>query len=310
MPSHAEVCVLVGTVATSERAPYLLRALSSVRNQIAVRARPIVIANGEAEDPALLREISQMPGVTLLRRAEGHFPRALAEGRRLVDTPFFTQLDDDDELLPDALHTRVLRMARPDAPDAVVTNAVIERVGTRMSGTLSMTDVAAVERDPLGMLAQVNWMLPGVALFRTDVITCETFEAMPQFLEWTYMGLLLASRHRIVFLAEPTIIHYEGHPFSVDLSRACTLGRPRSFDDVLALDLPARIRRQFRIKRTAAWHQAADAAGAGRAAWTAHMRSLASPAGWRYLSFTRHLLRRSLATCRAGMVTGASTDGT
>jgi hypothetical protein len=293
MTSPSDICVLVATVATSDRAPYLLRALASLRTQIAVRAWPIVIANGDAADPALLREIGRIPRLTLLHRAEAHLPRALAEGRQLVDTPFFAQLDDDDELFPDALHTRVLRMMQPDAPDAVVTNGLIRHIAASTPETLSMPDTGAVERDPLGTLVERNWLLPGSALFRTSVITRAAFEAMPRYLEWTYMGLLLASRHRIAFAAVPTVVHYEGHAFSVDQSRACTLGRPRAFDGVLALDLPARIRRRLRIKRGAAWHDAAQAAGPGRPAWDAHLRSLASPAGWRYLAYTRHLLRGS-----------------
>ncbi len=290
MTSPTEIPVLIATLASSDRGPYLLRALASLRAQAGVRARPIVIVNGGAGDPALVGEIRRVPDAIVLHRDEPHLPRALAAGRRLVTTRFFAQLDDDDELLPDALRLRAERMSQPDAPDAVVTNGLI-RNGT--AETPSIPDVAAVAADPVGTLVERNWLLPGSALFRTGAIDEVVFEATPRFLEWTYIALLLATRYRIAFLPTPTVIHYEGHEFSVDQSHACALGRPRAFAAVLALDLPPAIRRRLRMKRGAAWHAAAEASRAdrdGRAAWAAHLRSVASPAGWRYLAYTRHLI--------------------
>lgn len=62
MTSPAPVCVLIATLATSERAPYLLRALGSLRAQGPVVTRAIVVVNGAVADAALLRELERLPG--------------------------------------------------------------------------------------------------------------------------------------------------------------------------------------------------------------------------------------------------------
>lgn len=297
MTRRDPVCVLVATLASSDRAPYVLRAIDSLRAQSKVYARPIVVVNGEMADPAVVGNLEQDRDITVLYRPEANLPRALAAGRRLVDTPFFAQLDDDDELLPNALELRLQRMMQLDKPDAVVTNGLI-RAGSLE--TESMADFPLVERDPMRTLMERNWMLPGSALFRTETLSEAVFEATPRFLEWTYIGLLLASRYRLALLSSPTVIHYDDHAFSVNQSRECTLGRPHAFEAVLALDLPAEVKRQLRVKRGAAWHQAAQAAATGDrtgSAWAAHLRSLTAPGGWRYISYTRHLLRKQQAKC-------------
>ena len=181
-------------------------------------------------------------------------------------------------------------MSGQDAPDAVITNGIIRNAaGERFS----IPDPAAVEQDPLGALMEANWLLPGAALFRAGAIGEDVFADTPRFLEWTYIALLLASRHRIALLPESTIVHYEGHAFSVDRSRECALGRPLAFEAALQLDLPRAVKRRLRTKRSAAWHTAAQAARLASdpaAAWAAHLRSLAGPGGWRYVSYTRYLL--------------------
>jgi glycosyltransferase involved in cell wall biosynthesis len=293
------VCVLIATLASSDRARHLMRALDSVRAQTNVDARPIVIVNGRMADRALVERIGLTPGVRILHRAEANLPLALAAGRALVDTPFFAQLDDDDELLPHALELRLARIGESDAPDAVVSNGVIRADSLHSQ---SIPDVSTVSRDPIRTLIDRNWMLPGAALFRTASMTGALFEATPRYLEWTYIGLLLASRYRIAFVGESTFVHYDDHAFSINRSREGALGRPHAFDAVLSLDLPANVKRLLRVKRGAAWHTAAQAARSARenaSAWAAHLRSLAAPGGWRYLSYTRHLLGRQQPVRRA-----------
>ena len=150
-----------------------------------------------------------------------------------------------------------------------------------------------VEQDPLTALMERNWLLPGAALFRSAAIGTDVFAATPRYLEWTWLALLLATRHRIALLPAPTVVHYEGHAFSVDRSQACARGRPLAFDAALRLPLPGPIRQRLRAKRGAAWHTAAGAALRDAdfgAAWIAHLRSLAAPGGWRYATYTRYLM--------------------
>jgi glycosyltransferase involved in cell wall biosynthesis len=290
MTELQDVCVLIPTLASAERAPYLLRAIDSLRSQPPVRARIIVVVNGPRCDPALVATLEQMADVRVARVPEADMPGALAAGRALVDTEYFAELDDDDEVMPGALALRARRMAETDCPDAVITNALIRRNG---ADTLNIADMDAVARSPLRSLLQRNWLVPGAAMFRTATVPVELFAAIPRYLEWTYLGLVLAQTRRLAFLSEPTVIHYVGHPFSVDQSRECLLERPMAFEALLKLDLPVSIKHLLRARRSAAHHAAAEMFCAGsnrRAAWGSHLRSVAGRGGWRYLLYTRYLL--------------------
>lgn len=282
----------MATLASRERSPYLLRAIDSILVQKGVKPRVLVVVNGGNAEPALVRRLEGLPDVLVLRRQEAGIPAALGVARRQVDSVAFSQLDDDDELLPGALALRLERLQAGDRPDAVVTNGAI-RAGE--AERFSIPHVETVARDPLAAMTTYNWLLPGSALFRTSSIDAGLFEHAPRYLEWTYVGLRLATRHRIAFLPQPTIVHYEDLPFSVDRSRAGVLGRPWAFRQLLTLDLPPNVRRALRAKRAAAWHDAAEhllKEGDYRAAWHAHSRSLMHREFWRYLGFTRHLLHK------------------
>lgn len=53
---------------------------------------------------------------------EGSLPRALIAGRRTVATPFYSFLDDDDELLPVAIDLRLAPLLADPAVDIVASN--------------------------------------------------------------------------------------------------------------------------------------------------------------------------------------------
>lgn len=290
MPDVSGIPVLVPTLATSERGDYLLRALDSIRRQQGCRGLPVVIVNGDRHDEVVVATIEAMPGVRLLRVPDAHMGAALAAGRRSLNSEFFAELDDDDELLPHALSTRLARLRGAGDLDVVVSNGLLRSpTGERQS----MPQVDVVARQPLASLMASNWLIPGAALFRTSAIPAEWFAAMPRYLEWTSLALRLCQSRRIAFLGEPTVIHHEGHEFSVDASTAARLGSPAAFDVLLALDLPAEIRRQLRRKQSASFHHAAEtcrASGDLGAAWRAHAASLMSVSGWRFLPYTRRLL--------------------
>jgi hypothetical protein len=70
---------------------------------------------------------------------------------------------------------------------------------------------------------------------------------------------------------------------------------------VIALPLPADVRRTLRRRVARAYHDAAIAslsAGALADAWRHHARSLVRRGGWQFLPFTRRLARASLAHSR------------
>lgn len=287
-----EVTVIVPTLALRARAALLRRALATVRAQAGVRAIPLVVVNGTERDPVLLRELRADPGVRVIVLDDADLPAALCAGRAHVDTEFFGGLDDDDELLPDALSLRVRALADDEACAAAVSN------GFRRNGAgadvLHVPDAEAVDADPLRALIRINWLLPGSWLCRTASVGVSMFDGMPKYLECTYLALRFALDGRMRFLASPTVIWNTDTPASQSRSRAYVLGQVPALERILALPSPPEVRAAFRTRLSVARHAIADLhlhEGSRDEAWRWHLRSLRGPGGWRFLPFTRHLLR-------------------
>jgi len=282
--------VIVPTLASKERSSFLDRALDSIAAQD-VAATAIVVANGDATDRDVLDRLRKRDDIRFIHAASTTLPDALRVGREQVDTAFFAELDDDDELLPTAISSRLAVLEADDSCAAVISNAWMRSAhGT----SESIPDVELVRADPLRALIELNWLVPGAAVFRASVVTADYFGQMPQYLEWTYLALRLALDHRLEFLASPTTVHWVGLPFSINDSSECQRARPGAVERLLELPLPVDLRRALEEKRAGFYHEIADARianGDHLEAWGAHLRSLLSPSGRRYLSFTRHLLR-------------------
>ena len=251
----------------------------------------LVVLNGARRDPNVERVLeSRSPRDALVREAGG-LPAALAAGRAMVKTPWFTALDDDDFLLPGALLLRVRALEERADCAAVITN------GYRRNGSGDELHVKAdnrVHADPIRTMLEGNWFLPGSWLCRTEKVGVNIFEEMPSYLECTYLGLRIAAEHPIVWRDTPTVVYSVGSPAAESLSRAYVLGQVAGLRRIIALNLPDDVRRALRSRIAGAYHSAADherMAGARLAAWRWHVASLMQPAGWRYLPFTRHLLR-------------------
>jgi hypothetical protein len=207
-----------------------------------------------------------------------------------VQTSYFAELDDDDELLPDALSQRLELLGHNHQLDVVVSNGWIRG---RTGDEASIPDIAAVRADPLRSLLDRNWLLPGAALFRSERVPVIWFDAIPRCLEWTWIGLNVSLHNRIAFLEQPGVVHYPDLPFSTYASHPCLAARAEAIRGLFTLPLPADVRQRLRAKLADALHSVSDlhrSEGDTRAAWTAHLECLTLPGGWRYLAFTRHLL--------------------
>jgi glycosyltransferase involved in cell wall biosynthesis len=291
MHAQPAVSVVVPTLATKERAPFLLRAIASVLAQSHVRATPIVVANGPTVDADLLAHLRRRRDIRLVRLGPADLSGALAAGREAIDTSSFSELDDDDLLLPDALATRVDALFGDAVPDVVVSEGIIRSAhGDRRC----IGDIAAVRLDPLRSLMRRSWLLPGATLFRTEHFPASLFATLPRYLERTYLAAVLATRFKVCFVETPTVMHFVGNPFSMDASHDCCIGRAGAIRRLLELPLTQEVRRIVRDKICAAEHHASVlhlGERRYRAAWVAHLRSLATRRGGRYLGYTRHLLR-------------------
>ena len=290
MRDSLSVSVVMPTEARPDRARLLRRALESVRSQRGVRTIPIMVVNGPAADRGLLAELTHSEGVHLVRLEAAGLPAALRAGREQVRTPYFAELDDDDEFLPGALLARVQALeARPDV-DVVVTRGYVDRGGRR---ELNVPDLEACQEDPLRSLLAHNWLAPCAGLFRSATIGTEYFADVPSYLEWTYLGLRLCLERRILFLNASTWVYHADTPGSLSKAPTYVLRQPASLDRLLALPLPGDARRRLLQRRGTALHTAASLelrAGRSQAAWRWHLRSLAAAGGWRYVLYTRRLL--------------------
>jgi glycosyltransferase involved in cell wall biosynthesis len=288
--SLPEVSVIIPTLAAAERAESLERAIASVRSQEGVRAVPVISINGARRHAPVLTRLRADPALTLVDRPEPGIPGALRAGRATVRSPWFTALDDDDVLLPGTLAARVRVLTEQPGCRAVVTN------GFRRNGSgdvLHVKSPASVRSDPLGYLLETNWLLPGSWLCRTADFGPEFFDAMPRYLECTYLAVRLATSGRLEFLDQPGVIWQAGRLGSESWSRPHRLGEADALARILELPLPRPFRAELERRHAAACHSISDVhrlEGSGRDAWSWHWRSLRGRGGYRYLLYTRRLL--------------------
>ena len=292
MSTLPRVTAIVPTAADPRRRASLFAAIDSLRAQAGAEVTVLVVANGPGADAALLADLARLPGVRLLRREPAGVCAARRAGREAVDTEFFCFLDDDDVYLPGAVAARLAPLLADPACDLAVGN------GFKMSGTerrllKTETDFAAFAADPAGGVLGYNWLPSCAGLFRTDRIPAGLFEPAETHHEWTLLAFRLALTKRIAFVAQPTFCIGDT-PGSLSKQAAHDWAAADAVRTMLALDLPAALRRRVRRKLGAALHARAGIClgqGRRREAWRWHLQSLAEPGGLaRYGAFTRKLL--------------------
>jgi hypothetical protein len=285
-------------MASPERQAVLLRALDGVLIGQGDTVVPIVVVNGARFHPPLVEHLKARRDIRFLYREEPNPATAAEHGRMMVDTPFFSMLDDDDEVLSGAIPARLAPLLEHPHIDAVVTNGYVCRDG---QACVDYPDFLELGREPLAALQFANWLRPCNALYRTATIATDYFRHVPQFLEQTYVAYRLAMERKIHFLDKLTYRYHVGSPSSVSASERYLLGQPESIRAILTLDLPAPIKAGLRRKLCDSHHEICEHAlqsGDRAAAWRHHLRSLASGGGYRYLTYTRKLIAGTLGLVR------------
>jgi glycosyltransferase involved in cell wall biosynthesis len=249
------ISIVMPTQALRQRAANLLRAVESVLSQQGVRAIPIVVVNGPMRDAELTRELARRPNLRLTVLQDADLPAALKVGREQVDTPWFGVLDDDDELLPNALATRVEGLRDRPEYDVIVTNGLLRG---REGDELNVADFSKCAIDPLRALMDRNWLVPCSGLFRTSAVDVPIFDGIPQYLEWTYLAIRISTSCKITFLNRPTFVYYTDTQLSRSKSRDSVLGGPAAIERLLELELPPDVRARLEMRVGMARHCAAD----------------------------------------------------
>lgn len=284
----ALVTVIIPTLAN--RIGELNRAITSVYQQHGGRAVPLVVVNGDRYDPDGLADLKRREDIRLHQVAEPGVSNARLEGRRLVDTPYFMLLDDDDELLPQAVQAGLGAMEMHDA-DVAAFNGFAERYGKRV---VFYPQFSETDPDPAMALLEENWLASAGGFFKTDRVGPELLDDLPDYLELTIFAFRLALQCKVVRVDFPAFVIHEDLSGRASQSLKYFEESPNVLRVMAAMTDRSDLRAVLHRKRSDALHHVAELMlkdGRKGPAWRYHLRSLCVGGGLRYLPFTRHILR-------------------
>ena len=267
----------------------LKRAIMSIREAANARIAVIVVVNGTRFDKELCARIRAQDDVRVEYLEQASLPRALLRGRDLVDTEFFSTLDDDDEYLPNGLTCRVAALEATGA-DLVITNGYRHVLGRDEPFDPAIQSVPEAR---LPKLFERNWLTSCNALFRSSSVGREYFADYHQFFEWTWLAFKLAlSDLRMVAIPDKTF-RYNDTPNSLSKSAAYLEADVELYRRMLAKTTAPDVARLIHRRLAAALHDRSvrELAQGNRAkALGFHMRSLFHSGGLQYLAYSRRLL--------------------
>lgn len=273
--------------------PEILRAVASIQAQTTVPCRALVVVNGNRYDPRLVARLEANPAVEVIHTPVPGVSHARLLGVRHVETPFFSLLDDDDELLPDCLAP--VMAAFEAGADVVATNGLLE-VGGNLG--VKHTNLTGYGDDHALALLYENWASSGGIFCRTAGVPAEVFEGLPNYMEMTQLGMRMTMRCRISRIDCKTFIYHVGAADQATKSPAYLRAEPRVMQNIASEVTRRDIRAKLRRKRSAALHDCAqfelEQQNIGRA-WRDHIASMLGGGGLRYFSYTRHLVSGTVA---------------
>lgn len=284
------VTVIIPTIASKEKKPLLARAIASIFRSSASPISILAVVNGPWADPEVCDWLKSLAAVKFERMTEGSLPKAQLRGRELVSTPYFSFLDDDDELLENATDWRLAALRDYPAASLVVSSGFrcVDLVDSPI-----MTHIARVPSDPLRTLFDENWLSSCNVLFRSALVRADFFEDFHAYAEWTWLAYKLAcDGAQIVAVSEPTFRIHDT-PGSVSKSQAYHDAYQSLYRRMLDYKPPKAIQRIIKARLSADWHDRsvmALALGDKKLAGVCHFRSLLLPTGLKYAPYTRHLL--------------------
>jgi hypothetical protein len=291
----ALVTVIIPTTARAARSGEIRRCVRSIR---AASARPtliIAVVNGGGHDPGVCAWLAGQPDVQCFYEPLPSAPNAVWQGRKLVRTPFFSTIDDDDEYLRGATDLKLAALHQHVDADLVVTNAWRRCDGVE---ALVYQRMAPVRPQPLAALFEENWLNSGNALYRSSSVPARYFEDYRPYAEWTWLAFKLAMDKKVVTTLEQPTFRVHVTAGSLSQSKAYFEHYLSLCHNMLAAGPPAPVARMIRRRLSASEHDhsvRALQAGQWRAALLWHWRSLLRPGGLQYLSYTRHFLLQGKA---------------
>jgi hypothetical protein len=280
-------------MASPERSDSLKRAIRSIRLSSNEPVDIIVVVNGTRFDKAVCDWLKDQPDVIYFYQEIASQIEAIKAGRNLIATEYFSFLDDDDEYLCGATDQKLLKLKENFASDFVVANALRHQFG---ADTRIYSRMERVEHDPLGKLMEFAWLNSGNALFRTSSVGPDCFDDLPAYAEWTWLAFRMVLTGKALCVLDVPVVRIYDTPASLSKTSAYVLAYVSLFKQMLAIGVPRRIKKLIKKKLCNAYHDASTLALQEDRflwAWIFHLRSLTHLNGWKYLSYSRHLLGRS-----------------
>ena len=284
------VSVIIPTTCEDRRTLMIRRAITSVQSQDG-EIELLVVVNGSSYAESLLSELRANNGLKVVQIEEGNVSAARYAGLLAVTGDLFCFLDDDDELLPGALSTRVGCMASD--VDVLVTNGYRHNGG---DGLVVQPELAErINADLVGTFLEYNWFASASALFRRGNVDVSLFDFRIKYFEWTFLFFKLIEHPLTIrFVDQVTYRIHEDHPVSASKSIDYTNAHPGFLQELMSMKTVVKGRnfRELRRKYQAALNRLSrieSERGDRAAAWAAHARCLMA-GGWRYLPYTRHLI--------------------
>lgn len=286
------VTVIIPTTAEPKREKTLIRAIDSIKSQESVIATILVIVNGDRCEQVFFEKLKKNPALSVHYLETGSAPKAVAFGRSLVVSPYFSILDDDDEYLPHALKCRLSYFN--DSIDVVVSSGYRDLEGERMD-LLSLEKRETARIHPIKSLfyKKNNWLTSAGGLFRTQTVGIEYFEKHTAYYEWSYLAVRLSLERTVSITDEQDhVIHYSQD--SLSKSEDFMHGEIDYFNEVKKLELPESVKKIINQNSSAAFHVLAEhylKKSDMKNAWRAHLSSMRNMNSFlRYALFSRKFL--------------------
>jgi len=289
------ITVIIPSTCIAARADSLRRAIFSAHESAPGIVDVLIAANGPNIAPELAAELKNRTDIRYVYFQEGSSPKAIASALHLVDTEYFAFLDDDDELLPGGLKLRHEALHNQPMADIALSNGYLRKNG---KDTLLLHHLEKVPSAPLETFFTENWLPSCGALFRRDRIELAYFLDFHPYAEWSWLAFRLAlGGKRFCIIDKPTFRVNADTPSSLSKSKAYRKTYVQLYQKMLDKAPPKNIQKILRLRLSQAHHDlSADALSEGelREALRHHLQSLKTLSGWRFFSYSRHIIAAAL----------------
>jgi len=285
------VSVIIPTMATPQRSVSLKRSIDSVRKSSRLPVCIIVVVNGDKYDRQLCDWLRLQSDIVLEMLPCPSLTGALLRGRELVDTEFFSTLDDDDEYLNGAIDKRIDFLDLNKCFDVVISNGYRNVAG---SDSLWHPSLQSVQVDLIGSLMEANWLTSCNALYRSCAVDIDLFRDAHPYAEWTWMGYRLALAGVRIGADDVPTFRINDTPGSLSKSPEYYVAYLSLFKRMLEISPTPKVAKMISKKLGAALHHASDVAlksGDYSGALRLHLKSVFECGGWKYVMYTRYFLK-------------------